>query len=164
MCDIGRWLSKLHLVLLELDEQQTEEYKAKFKKLSLLLIRCTEFIKSKRPSSENSTVVSTVLNFGGELLFHEINHAKAKDLQDALRNAQNKLTSEVAFISLSMHCSTTKRMDIKGLLPDLFNSFRSDIDQHLGEFKPGSRGWLFDVSVFYLYSSLTYISCGVVGA
>ena len=151
MCDIGRWLLRLHESLANLDAKQTKEYQVKFKKLSLILIRCTEFIKSKRPSSENSTVVNTVLNFGGELLFHEINQAKAKDLQDALRNAQNKLTGEVALLNAEHLKAETSKADLKAVLPDIFGCFLTDINQHLGEFKAGSRRWLFDVSAFTLY-------------
>lgn len=138
----GKWLTKLHADLVALDAQQSIEYKAKFKRLSLLLIRCTEFIKSKRPSSENSTVVNTVLNFGGELLFHE---AKVEDLQQQLRYAQNDLHGEVTLIILDLLKSNTAKLDLKSLLPDLFECFRADINQHLSEFKAGSRGWLFDV-------------------
>ena len=145
VCDIGAWVHKIHTVLEELDVKQSPEYQAKLKNLSLILIRCTEFIKSKRPSSEDSSAVRAVLSFGGELLFHEVNQAKVKDLQDALCKAQNKLTSEVAFITLNLNCANTRKMDLKGLLPDLFNSFRADIDLHLGEFKTGSRGWLLEV-------------------
>ena len=147
VCKFGKWLAKLHTVLLdaELNEEQSKEYQTKFNKLSLILIRCTEFIKSKSLTSEDSNVVRTVLNFGGELLFHEVNQAKVKDLQDALCKAQNKLTSEVAFITLNLNCANTRKVDLKGLLPDLFNSFRADIDLHLGEFKTGSRGWLLEV-------------------
>lgn len=150
MCEVGDWVRKIHDALKDLDAQKSPRYEAKLKKLSLHMIRCTEFIKSKRPSFEDSAIVNTILSFGGELLFHEVNHAKVEDLLRKLRDAQYDVHREVTLISLKLNCTRTKESDIKSLLPDLFDSFMSDINQHLGEFKAGSRGWIFEVTCLIL--------------
>lgn len=61
MCEVGDWVRKIHDALKDLDAQKSPRYEAKLKKLSLHMIRCTEFIKSKRPSFEDSAIVNTIL-------------------------------------------------------------------------------------------------------
>lgn len=151
----------MHEQIKLLNAQNYPHYQQQFKSLSLQLIRATEFFKSKRPDS--SSLIRKCLSIGGDLVFGDINKVKVKDLKDEIGEARVDLLSEISVLIAGKSLTfTQKNKDSEDPLPDLFGSFLADIKQHLHEFKPGSREWLFEVRrpnfIFLLFFLMTVLT------